>query len=285
MRKIPYSLDVPTPPPGRELVAWFLFDLKRGYCDYYASAMVLLARLNGIPARLAIGYATGNLDSATGQYVVTEAQAHSWPELYFPGIGWVPFEPTAYMPAPARRASAAPSLPPPGIERGPEDLAAGMAEIQQSAAVNAAVERRQAADRGILTAALALVLIWAVWLVRKSSEPIPVESGAAAEAFGRLAMWGRRLGEPIHPGDTPREYVAGLGRAASQVAGQARWRKAQAAAAAQVVRGEAMRLTEDVERSLFAPSQAGQARPNRWARLWGALRELWLAKVAGRNSS
>ena len=44
LRKIPYSLDVPSPPPGRELVSWFLFDLKRGYCDYFASAMVVLAQ-------------------------------------------------------------------------------------------------------------------------------------------------------------------------------------------------------------------------------------------------
>ncbi len=133
LRKIPYSLDVPTPPAGRELVSWFLYDLKKGYCDYYASAMVVLARLSGIPARLAIGYATGNLDEETGEYSVTEAQAHSWPELYFPGIGWVGFEPTAYMQPPARRATAEPSLPPLGYERGPEDLAGGMAEIQQRA--------------------------------------------------------------------------------------------------------------------------------------------------------
>ena len=116
--------------------------------------MVVLARLNGIPARLAIGYATGNLDRATGEYVVTEAQAHSWPELYFPGIGWVPFEPTAYMPPPARGRAPEPSLPPPGIRAGPEDLARGMAEIQQSAAVNVAVERRQAAGRSFLAAAV-----------------------------------------------------------------------------------------------------------------------------------
>ncbi len=283
LRKIPYSLDVPTPPQGRELVSWFLFDLKRGYCDYYASAMIVLARLNGIPARLAIGYATGDLDRATGQYVVTEAQAHSWPELYFPGIGWVPFEPTAYLPPPERRASAEPSLPPPGAERGPEDLAAGMAEIRQSAAVNAAVERREAANRGVLTAGLGAALLWAIWLRRKAPRPIPSAQGDAVEAFERLASWGSRLGQPLEAADTLREYAGELGMAAEDLAGAARWRKARAAAAAQVVRGEALELSEAVERRLYGPAGVQEAAPDRWVRLWAALRELWAVKVLSRR--
>ena len=63
LRQLPYSLDVPLPPSDRELVSWFLFDQRRGYCDYFATAMVVLARLNGIPARLAVGYATGSYDN------------------------------------------------------------------------------------------------------------------------------------------------------------------------------------------------------------------------------
>jgi transglutaminase-like putative cysteine protease len=283
LRKIPYSLDVPTPPAGRELVSWFLYELKRGYCDYYASAMVVLARLNGIPARLAIGYATGNLDRTTAQYVVTEAQAHSWPELYFPGIGWVPFEPTAYLPQPQRRASAEPALPPPGYERGPEDLARGMAEIQQSAAVNVAVERRETANRRFLTAGLGLALLWAIWLTRATRRPIPYEAGESAEAFEQLAAWGGRLGQPLQPGDTAREYAGELASTACAIAGQARWRQAQAAGAAEVVRGEVLRLAENVERSLFAPAGAGQMSANRWDRLWAALRELWVARIIRRN--
>ncbi|MGE5602345.1 MAG: transglutaminase domain-containing protein, partial [Nitrososphaerales archaeon] len=281
LRKIPYSLDVPTPPEGRELVSWFLYELKRGYCDYYASAMIVLARLSGIPARLAIGYATGNLDRATGQYVVTEAQAHSWPELYFPGIGWVPFEPTAYMPQPVRRSSTEPELPPPGYERGPEDITRGMAEIQQSAAANVAVEQRETANRRLLTAGLGFILLWAVWLTHETRRPIPYEAGESAEAFEQLAAWGGRLGQPLHPGDTPREYASELASSAGEIAGQARWRKAQAAGAAEVVRGEALRLTETVERSLFAPASAKPAPVTRWSRLWAALRELWLARATG----
>jgi len=95
LRTFPYTLDLPSPPQDRDVVDYFLFELEKGYCDYYASSMVVMARAAGIPARLSVGYIQGNYDSEMDQYIVTEAQAHSWPELYFPEIGWVPFEPTA----------------------------------------------------------------------------------------------------------------------------------------------------------------------------------------------
>ena len=94
----PYTLDISGPPPGRDVADYFLFDLKKGYCDYYATAMVVLARAAGLPARFVSGYASGSYDSENAQYIVTEANAHSWPEIYFPGIGWVEFEPTTGLP-------------------------------------------------------------------------------------------------------------------------------------------------------------------------------------------
>jgi hypothetical protein len=95
----PYTLDVPSPPGGRDVADYFLFDLKEGYCDYYATAMVVLARAAGLPARFVVGYASGTYDSSNGQYTVTEANAHSWVEIFFTDIGWVEFEPTAGLPA------------------------------------------------------------------------------------------------------------------------------------------------------------------------------------------
>ena len=106
LRTFPYTLDVPRPPVGRDVVDYFLFDLKKGYCDYYASSMVVLARAAGIPARLVIGYANGTYNLNSKRFVVTEADAHSWVEVYFPGIGWVTFEPTSGRP-PLNRADAA----------------------------------------------------------------------------------------------------------------------------------------------------------------------------------
>ncbi len=94
LRQWEYTLDVPSPPGDRDVVDYFLFDLQRGYCDYFASAMVVLARSAGLPARLAVGYATGSYDYTRQMYIVSEANAHAWPEIYIHPFGWVPFEPT-----------------------------------------------------------------------------------------------------------------------------------------------------------------------------------------------
>ncbi len=99
LRTYPYTLDMPDRPPSGDIVDYFLFTRKRGYCDYYASAMVVLARAAGLPARLAIGYASGTYDALNDRYIVTAADAHSWPEIFFPGYGWIEFEPTAGLPA------------------------------------------------------------------------------------------------------------------------------------------------------------------------------------------
>ena len=94
LRKIPfYSTDIEAPPEEADGVDYFLFETKRGYSSYFSSAMVVMLRSVGIPSRLAVGYSTGGWDDETGQYVVISANAHSWPEAYFPDYGWIPFEP------------------------------------------------------------------------------------------------------------------------------------------------------------------------------------------------
>jgi transglutaminase-like putative cysteine protease len=98
LRTFPYTLEVPPFPADKEIADYFLFELQKGYCDYYATSMVVLARAAGLPARLVIGYSSGEYDPATAQYIVREANAHSWAEVYFPGIGWVEFEPTSSQP-------------------------------------------------------------------------------------------------------------------------------------------------------------------------------------------
>lgn len=98
LRTFPYDLEVPAPPAEQDVSDYFLFDLKRGYCDFYATAMVVLARASGLPARFVSGYASGSYDAANAEYVVRELHAHSWAEVYFPAIGWIEFEPTAAQP-------------------------------------------------------------------------------------------------------------------------------------------------------------------------------------------
>lgn len=88
-----YSTDVP-PGHGDNALVSFL-EAKRGYCEQFAGAYTAMARSVGIPARVAIGFTKGDPNpEVPGQYIVRGIHAHAWPEVYFPGEGWVPFEPT-----------------------------------------------------------------------------------------------------------------------------------------------------------------------------------------------
>lgn len=94
-QNITYDLGIQAPPDGVEPLDYFLFESKRGYCNYYATAAVVLLRSLGIPARMAVGFTQGFFNEATGTYIVRERNAHAWPEVYFPDYGWVEFEPTS----------------------------------------------------------------------------------------------------------------------------------------------------------------------------------------------
>ncbi|NPV08903.1 MAG: transglutaminase domain-containing protein, partial [Anaerolineae bacterium] len=94
LRQFEYDLSVPAAPADRDVVDYLVFELQRGFCDHFSTAMAVMLRLAGVPARVAVGYARGNYDHADGVWVVTEADAHAWVEVYFPGYGWIEFEPT-----------------------------------------------------------------------------------------------------------------------------------------------------------------------------------------------
>lgn len=102
----PYSQSVGKRPPLRDAVTFFLFDVQKGYFDYHASAMAVMLRSLGIPARLAIGFAVdeGARDPQTGLITVSERNSWSWTEVYFPGYGWVEFNPTPGLGAVVRAA-------------------------------------------------------------------------------------------------------------------------------------------------------------------------------------
>ncbi|GAB4418995.1 MAG: hypothetical protein Fur0044_15170 [Anaerolineae bacterium] len=90
----PYNFFPPPHPPGAEVVDTFLFEDQEGVCEQYATALVVMARTLGIPARLVAGYGSGDYNPLTGYYEVRLNHAHSWAEVYFPEHGWVPFDPT-----------------------------------------------------------------------------------------------------------------------------------------------------------------------------------------------
>ncbi|MQG20497.1 MAG: transglutaminase domain-containing protein [SAR202 cluster bacterium] len=98
LREIPYTQEIQSPPVGSDGVEYFLFEARRGYSDYYASAMVMMLRSVGIPARFVTGYLPGEFDAEERHFIVRENDAHSWAEVYFPPYGWIAFEPTNIVP-------------------------------------------------------------------------------------------------------------------------------------------------------------------------------------------
>ena len=113
LRTLEYELDIEAPPDGTDGVDYFLFELKKGYCQYFASAMAVLLRASGIPSRMVAGYGPGALIEQDGpgdvmghgsaawrewQDALAVQNSHSWAEVFFPGYGWIPFEPTPSRP-------------------------------------------------------------------------------------------------------------------------------------------------------------------------------------------
>lgn len=91
----PYTLNARSLPRKRDFVDYFLFDQRKGYCTYFASAMAVMARCVGIPARYVEGFMLPDQTDKQGYYVVTNKNAHAWVEIYLEGFGWTTFEPTS----------------------------------------------------------------------------------------------------------------------------------------------------------------------------------------------
>jgi transglutaminase-like putative cysteine protease len=258
LRTYPYTLDVTRPPVTRDVVDFFLFDLKKGYCDYYASAMVVLARAAGVPARLAVGYASGTYNLNSNRYLVTEADAHTWVEVYFPGIGWVPFEPTAARPALERT--------PVALQQLPENP---ILPTQTPAAAATGLDFWQA--MWFASAAVAVSLVaWSAfdeWRLHRLPQP-----ASASEVYGRMQHMGRLLHATSTPGDTPFEFSASL-RA-----------RVRLLTARQRSRAFGLRTVDDVDkiatgivRANYGPSQSMDLGIlSQWRRLRWRLRMIWL---------
>jgi protein-glutamine gamma-glutamyltransferase len=91
--RLGYSLDL-TDTRGEDPIAYFLFTRRAGHCEYFASAMTVMLRTQGIPARYVTGFLPGEYNDVGGDYIVRASDAHAWVEAYFPGYGWITFDPT-----------------------------------------------------------------------------------------------------------------------------------------------------------------------------------------------
>jgi transglutaminase-like putative cysteine protease len=216
-RTIRYREDIPAPPRSQDAVDYLLFESREGYCNYYASAMVVLARAAGIPARLAAGYVGGEPDEQAGRWVVRARDSHAWVEIYFPRYGWVEFEPTA---------SEEPILrPESGEEEGSVREGVSVASragrdldrfwddpgVGALPAVAAVIQRPSSAKAVMLGAIAVTVIVAAsaVWLISRRRL-----SGASrvSRTYGRMCFYGRLMGARAEPWHTPHEYAAVLAK-------------------------------------------------------------------------
>lgn len=227
-QNIAYNDQVPAPPEDAEPVDYLLFERREGYCVYYASAMAVLLRAQGIPARVAAGFAQGALDPEINGYVVAESDAHTWVEAYFPSYGWIEFEPTAGRdpivraerttlqnlsaldPEPLEREGFLP-VEPGGVtpEQPIETSGPGLPAPRQSliAAVLPAVLRGLVL-MGLLLAGLG-VAAW-YWLEQRGTHGL----SEVARSYARLNVYAPWVGVELAPSDTPYERAETLGRAA-----------------------------------------------------------------------
>jgi hypothetical protein len=223
-----YTVDTQIKPaPGRkDSVEYFLFDINRGYFDYHASAMVVMLRSLGIPARMTVGYVLRPQDRDAGSnvYTVTEANAFAWPEVYFAGLGWVEFNPTPSEPRIARTGTDDLGL---GLEDEflPEEELFPAPEVGPTEPAAETVDDLALDDGNSLISqilATVIVLFLAVtvvgggifqfaWQRGLGGLPYPVQIW---EKTMRLSRWARI---PVTPQETPRELTKRLKRELPEV--------------------------------------------------------------------
>ncbi len=219
-----YTTHVATVPSDRDWVDYFLFDTKEGYCDYFATAMVVMLRTEGVPARVASGFAPGDLDPDTGVTTVRENHAHSWVEAYFPRFGWITFEPSSIRPSPARAEAASPDAAAPAVpaDVGPDTSQLTQDELDELLALHDQSAAPPAPAPFWLTPAGLIVLAFGVFLAlvvvasgvlallwRKGLGPLDAYQRPYAELI-KLGRWSGTLRS--RTSDTPFEVADRMGR-------------------------------------------------------------------------
>lgn len=186
-----YSLDAPLSPAGVDVVDEFLFESQLGWCEQIASSLVVMARLSGVPARLATGFTPGEWDEVGSRFVVRERDAHAWAEVWFPEVGWVTFDPTAEVPL------------------------AGTEEATPGAA---AIDWREVVGALLLIAGVVSLSVgpWRRWRARRrvrraaGLEDRARRSSPEAQAEADIERRGREVGRPRGPEETISVYAGAV---------------------------------------------------------------------------
>jgi len=202
VRKFEYDLNLEPPPLDADVVDYYLFEAQRGYCDYSATAMVVMLRAVGVAARYASGYAQGSFDHNLGVWVVTEDSAHAWPEVYFPGFEWIEFEPTTSQ-----------TIFTQPLARSYGDLSPLSAQEQPSPMRISAFWL----GAGALILILAFVIIWPPRWFRLKRTP----RQQVWQVYERLIRRARWIGVSPFGGQTPEEYLGSLASEIEQRLGYA----------------------------------------------------------------
>jgi len=215
-----YTLTPPQAPPGVRPLDYFLFASKKGYCQDFSTAMAVMLRSLHLPARQMSGFALGGFDERSQKYLVRATDAHTWVEVYFPGYGWIPFEPTPDdVNFPINRPATPEELTPAGSAStsgaGRDERAGGAAEdlVDESsgaggAGIKAVWSKVWPVALGALVALLLAAIAVSRWLFGVRDLP---------RIWRRLWFLGDRLEVPRRPGDTPNEYGVRLARAAPEI--------------------------------------------------------------------
>jgi transglutaminase-like putative cysteine protease len=214
---IAYNDQIEAPPPDVEPIHYILFESQEAYCTYYASAMAMMLRSQGIPARIVNGYAQGDFDDETISYRVRASNAHTWVEVYFPEYGWIQFEPTASIPVVVRQQSLTDASAEQPFEspiddlaaleelRGEEDIERGGDVLDENAGVNSPLETL--VDRIFVwqTAVAVIILVIALILMWVANEYNKRVEGDVNRSYSRLESWAGWLGLKLQPAKTPYE--------------------------------------------------------------------------------
>ena len=202
-----YTLKPPLARSGERPLDFSLFTSKKGFCQDFSTAMNVMLRTLRIPSRQMSGFGAGVFDEKTHQYTVNSLDAHSWVEVFFPGYGWIPFEPTpdginTPVNRPATKealnapqsANVQPSARiPPGL-REPPGASTGFGSSAPFADIWRPI---LTVGAGLLLLALIAVLLALRWLMAVRDVP---------RIWRRLLFLGDRLKVPRHLGDTPQEF-------------------------------------------------------------------------------